>query len=100
MITKKHDDVAQAFLDRMARDQCSPSLTWNFNQDHTRLVSVTLTTATQNRCKVTIPVTFPGGVQRLPQGSTREQVGSDPLTVWVRMNGTPVTMTLSPAVPI
>jgi hypothetical protein len=100
MITKKHDDIAQAYLDRMARDQCSPSLTWNFSEDHKFLASVTLTTATQNRCKVAIPVTFPSGVARLPPGSTREQVGSDPLTVWVSMNGAPVTMALSPPIPI
>ena len=42
MITKKHDDIAQAYLDRMARDQCSPSLTWNFSDDGKKLVSVTL----------------------------------------------------------
>jgi hypothetical protein len=100
MVTKKHDDIAQAFIDRMARDQCSPSLTWNFSEDLRFLVSVTLSTATQNRCKVQIPVTFPSGVTRLPPGSTREQLGSDPLTVWVTMNGSPVTMTLSPAVPL
>jgi hypothetical protein len=100
MVTKKHDDIAQAFIDRMARDQCSPSLTWNFDEAHKHLVSVTLSTATQNRCKVPIPVTFPSGVSRLPAGSRREQLGSDPLTVWVAMNGSPVTMTLSPAVPI
>jgi hypothetical protein len=100
MITKKHDDISQAFIDRMARDQCSPSLTWNYSEDNEYLVSVTLSTATQNRCRVPIPVTFPSGVTRIPQGATREQLGSDPLTLWVAMNGSPVTMTLSPAIPL
>jgi hypothetical protein len=94
LITKKHDDIAVAFTDRMARDQCSPGITWNFNNEGNAIVSVTVTTAMQNRCRVPVPVTVPVAVYTLPAGATREQVGNDPLTIWVKMDGQPVTITL------
>jgi hypothetical protein len=95
MITKKHDDTAAAYIDRMARDQCSPSLTWNHSEDGNAIVSVIITTATQNKCKTPIPVTFPKGVRSVPPGARKEQLGSDPLTLWVSMTGNPVTIRLS-----
>jgi hypothetical protein len=95
MITKKHDDIAAAFLERMARDQCSPSLTWNFANDGKSIVSVMVTTATQNKCKTAIPVTFPKSARSVPAGAVKEQVGNDPLTLWVKMNGSPVTIQLA-----
>jgi hypothetical protein len=95
MITKKHDEIAQAFTDRMARDQCSPQLNWNYTPDDKAIASVTVHTATANRCKVPIPVTVPVNVASLPPGATREQIGSDPLTIWVKMTGQPVTIRLA-----
>jgi hypothetical protein len=101
MITKKHEDTGQAFLDRMARDQCSPILTWNYDEPGFNIVSVTLTTALQNRCKVPIPVTLSvDAAKPLPAGSETEQIGSDPLTVWIRMTGYPVTINLAQPVPL
>lgn len=100
MVTKRHDEVAQVFLDRMARDQCSPSLTWNFDQNGRSIVSVTVHTATQNRCKTAIPVTFPVDVRSMPPGARREQLGNDPLTVWVQMTGQPVTIQLTQPLPV
>jgi hypothetical protein len=95
MITKKHDDLGQAFLDRMARDQCSPILTWNYDEPGRNIVSITLTTALQNKCKVPIPVTIPvKAATPLPPGTTTEQLGNDPLTLWIRMTGNPVTINL------
>src|ERR1700759_2435312 len=94
MVTKKHDDIAQAFMDRMARDQCSPQLTWNYTPDDSAIASVTIHTASQNRCKVQIPVTVPGGVRNIPPGARREQIGSNPLTIWVTMSGQPITLQL------
>lgn len=96
VITKKHDELGQAFLDRMARDQCSPFLTWNYSNDGRSVESVTVTTATGNKCNVAIPVTVPGGVRSTPNGATREQLGSDPLTVWTKMTGQPQTIPLNP----
>jgi hypothetical protein len=101
MITKKHDDIGQAFLDRMARDQCSPILTWNYDEYVQNIVSVTLTTALQNRCKVPIPVTIPvNAANPLPPGTTTEQLGSDPLTLWLKMTGSPVTVYLAEPIPL
>jgi len=96
VITKKHDDLGQAFLDRMARDQCSPFLTWNYANDGLSINSVTVTTATGNKCGVPIPVTVPGNVRAIPQGATKEQIGADPLTVWTKMTGQPTTIQLNP----
>lgn len=87
-------------MDRMARDQCSPQLTWNYTPDDLAIASVTIHTSTQNRCKVPIPVTVPGTVRNLPSGSRREQIGSDPLTVWIPMLGQPVTIQLDQPVPL
>jgi hypothetical protein len=94
MITLKHDDIAQAFVNRMNRDQCSPGLTWNFNSAGTGIESVTVTTAQSNRCNVEIPVTVPAGVRGTPSGSRTERVGNDPLTIWVKMTGSPITIQL------
>jgi hypothetical protein len=96
VITKKHDDLGQAFLDRMARDQCSPFLTWNYSNDGLTVISVTVTTATGNKCGVPIPVTVPGNVRSIPTGATKEQIGADPLTVWTKMTGQPTTIQLNP----
>jgi hypothetical protein len=100
MITRKHDETAQVFMDRMARDQCSPQLTWNYTPDDKAIASITVHTATSNRCKVPIPVTIPTTARNIPPDAVREQVGSDPLTIWVRMNGQPVTIQLDRPVPL
>lgn len=100
MITRKHDDIAQTFMDRMARDQCSPQLTWNLTPDDKGITSVTIHTATANRCKVPIPVSVPVSVSRIPPGATKEQLGNDLLTIWVKMVGQPITIQLDQAVPL
>jgi hypothetical protein len=51
-----------------------------------------------NTCTVPIPVTLPGPVTNT-QGFTTEQVGNDPLTIWVKMSGSAVKFTLTTAVP-
>ena len=97
MITKKHDDLGQAFVDRMTRDQCSPFLIWNHSDDGNSIVSVTVNTNINgNKCNVALPVTVPNGVGAIPRGATREQIGSDPLTIWVKLTGQPVTVQLNP----
>jgi hypothetical protein len=91
MISLKHDDIAASFANRMARDACAPKL--SFTTSGTTITAVTLTT-NGNTCGVPIPVTVPGTVTST-QGFTTEQIGSDPLTIWVKMSGSPVTFTLS-----
>jgi len=97
IISMKHDDFATAFLNRMTRDGCFPSLTWTTDLTAGTITAVTLS-ALDNTCTTAIPVTFPGSVTST-QGFTTEQIGSDPLTIWVNMTGSPVTFTLSTPIP-
>jgi len=87
----KHDDIATSFAQRMARDACAPTL--SFTTSGSTITAVTLSTI-GNTCGVAIPVTVPGKVTST-QGFTTEQVGTDPLTIWVKLTGSPVTFTLS-----
>jgi hypothetical protein len=91
MISLKHDDIATSFANRMARDACAPNL--SYTTSGTTITAVTVTTI-GNTCPVVIPVTVPGKVTST-QGFTTEQLGSDPLTIWVTMAGKPITFTLS-----
>jgi hypothetical protein len=34
------------------------------------------------------------------QGATKEQLGSDPLTLWVTLSGKPVSFTLTTPIPL
>jgi hypothetical protein len=101
----------------MVRDSCGASLAFNTDPTAETITGVTLT-ATGNTCSTVIPVTVPGSVTST-QGFTTEQIGklqpflslsrdvyantfsgSDPLTIWVQMSGSPVTFTLSIPVPL
>jgi hypothetical protein len=92
-ITLKHDDLAQAFVARMTRDQCNPKLTLNYSANGQQIIGATVS-ATNNACGTPVPVTFPGPVTSA-NGGRSEQVGSDPLTVWVTLTGASQTFTLS-----
>ncbi|KAF2666763.1 hypothetical protein BT63DRAFT_317780 [Microthyrium microscopicum] len=98
IITIKHDDTAQYFLNRMARDQCNYNLAYQYSTDNKNIIGATLT-STGNTCSAPIPVTFPvAATASVP--TTSEQIGGDPLTLWVQMTGQPVTFTLSTPVAI
>lgn len=103
----------------MARDGCGASLTFNVDPTAKTITGVTLTTATGNTCPTTLPVTVPGtvtstqgfkteqiGTSMLPSNYVLEVIcidpllGSDPMTIWVQMSGSPVTFTLSTPVPL
>lgn len=93
-----HDHSAQQFLNRMALDQCNPNLNYIYGDNGTTITSVTVT-ATGNTCSVPIPVTFPG--QATTNGTaTSEQIGTDALTMWATLSGSPVTFTLNPPVTV
>lgn len=92
ILTLKHDDMAQYFLNRMARDNCNPNLSYTYSSDGTKITAVTVT-ANGNTCSVPIPVTFPG-TATTTASTTKDQVGSEPLIEWVTLNGSPVTLTL------
>lgn len=77
----------------MVRDNCKPLMTYTLDSAGAHITSVTVST-TGNTCAAPIPVTFPGTVVD-QKGATPEQVGSDPLVLWVKLTGSPVTFTLS-----
>jgi hypothetical protein len=82
----------------MTRDGCKSTLTWQIDPTAAIITGVTVTSDT-NTCDVPIPITFPGTVTDT-QGFAMEQVGSDPLTIWVKLSGSSVTFTLSTPVPV
>ncbi|KAE8446471.1 hypothetical protein EG329_011934 [Mollisiaceae sp. DMI_Dod_QoI] len=81
VIRLKHDDLAASFAQRMARDNCNYTLTYTLDST----ARMTLSNPS-NTCSAPIPITVPS-----PLKSTRrmvtEQLGGDPLTVWVPLTG-------------
>jgi hypothetical protein len=97
--TLKQDDLVQQFVNRQTRDLCRPSLTWTTTADGASIESVNVYTAGGNRCGTTIPITVPGALADTT-GATREQLGSDPLTLWVSMTGASRQYRFSQAIPL
>ncbi|KAF2196788.1 hypothetical protein GQ43DRAFT_497778, partial [Delitschia confertaspora ATCC 74209] len=100
LITLKHDDLAQAWIAREARDACRASLTWTLSDDRKTITGVTLD-ATNRECLTPLPVTFPGTpkLQSRAAGPVRmERVGSDPLTIWSTLDGGSVNFTIGPGI--
>jgi hypothetical protein len=95
LITQKHADMSAAFLARYNRDACKYSL--SYATSNQKITAITLS-ANGNSCSTPIPVTFPVAPTST-QGFTTEKIGSDPLTVWVQLSGSPVTFTLSTPIP-
>ncbi|RAH43724.1 putative extracellular serine-rich protein [Aspergillus brunneoviolaceus CBS 621.78] len=91
IVTLKHQDMSAGFLARFNRDKCGYALSYAIANKQITAVTVS---ATGNTCSEPVPVTFPVAPTST-QGFTTEQVGSDPLTVWVKLSGSPVTFTLS-----
>ncbi|KAH8694066.1 hypothetical protein BGW36DRAFT_215461 [Talaromyces proteolyticus] len=91
IITLKHQDMSDQFAKRMARDACGYGLSYTISNN--RITGVTVT-ANSNKCGTPIPVTFPVAPTST-NGYTTEKVGSDPLTVWVSLSGSPVSFTFS-----
>ncbi|KAI5367119.1 hypothetical protein Slin15195_G022520 [Septoria linicola] len=97
IVTLKHDDIAQKFLQRMARDQCNPNLAYRYSQDGSQIVGVTVS-ADGNTCSAPIPVTFPGPASG--GAATDDKVGSEPLIKWVALSGSTQTYTLASPVSV
>jgi hypothetical protein len=96
MLTKPHDQLATAFKNRMTKDQCNPKvrLIYTITAGVTKITGFQVT-ATGNKCAAPIPVTLPVGSVTSLQASTIEQVGGDPLTLWIPLNGSVKTFTLT-----
>jgi len=91
IITLTHQEMSASFLARFNRDKCGYSL--RYATSNKKITAVTVS-ATGNTCTDPIPVTFPVAPTST-QGFATEQFGADPLTVWVKLSGSPVTFTLS-----
>ncbi|EKV04242.1 Extracellular serine-rich protein, putative [Penicillium digitatum PHI26] len=91
IITLTHQEMSASFLARYNRDKCGYSL--SYATSNKKITAVTVS-ATGNTCTDPIPVTFPVAPTST-QGFATEQFGADPLTVWVKLAGSPVTFTLS-----
>lgn len=83
--------MSDYFLQRYRRDQCGYSLSYVL--DNNSITGVTLS-ANGNSCDAAIPVTFPDAPSDT-QGFSTEQLGSDPVTVWAQLSGSPVTFSLA-----
>lgn len=87
--------MSDAYLSRYTRDQCKYNM--SYLTSNREITGVTVSAENAN-CAAPIPVTF-----SVPptdtQGFKTEQIGSDPLTVWVKLSGSPVTFTLSKPIP-
>jgi len=88
--------MSDGFAARAARDACNYSLSWASNGQQITGVTVN---ANGNTCGSPIPVAFPTPPTDT-QGFQTEEIGNDPLTVWVQLSGTPVTFTLSSPIPL
>ncbi|KAA8645896.1 hypothetical protein EYZ11_003589 [Aspergillus tanneri] len=96
IVTIDHQEMSDNFLSRYTRDRCNYSLQYAIANHQIGGVTVS---AKDNTCSVPIPVTFPVAPTNT-QGFATEQLGSDPLTVWVKLSGSPVTFTLSKPIPL
>jgi hypothetical protein len=83
--------MSASFAARAARDACGYYLTYTTSNN--QITGVTLS-ANGNTCSSPIPITFPVAPTST-QGFKTEQIGSDPLTVWVTLSGAPLYFALS-----
>jgi hypothetical protein len=96
LIAIKEDDLVNVFTARMAKDNCNPTTQLIYaHSGNTTTVTGFIVGATGNTCPQPIPVTLPGGNVTSLQGSTVEQVGNDPMTLWVTLSGAAKTFTLT-----
>ncbi|KAL4901300.1 hypothetical protein BDW74DRAFT_170241 [Aspergillus multicolor] len=94
IVTITHQEMSAEFLARYTRDQCGYALSYIL--DNGAITGVTVS-AEDASCSAPIPVTFPTAPSDT-QGFATEQLGSDPLTVWVQLAGSPVTFSLGSSI--
>ena len=116
ILSLKHDDIAHLFLDRMtleyatpfpiliprlsrqttltASSACEPTTTYTFSDDASSITSVTVS-AIDNTCDVPVPVTFPQTAAVRVGGDVEvEQIGNEPIVLWVTLAGEEVSFSL------
>ncbi|OUM62722.1 hypothetical protein PIROE2DRAFT_31611, partial [Piromyces sp. E2] len=80
LISIKIDKQAETFIERSKLEACGHET--KLIIENNKVVGVSVS-ASSGDC--TVPITVPGSVNKssLPTGATLEQIGKDPLTVWV-----------------
>lgn len=93
LVSLNHDTLAAAFMNRMTRDNCNYTLTYNLDFTSQNITGITLGSANGNTCGTSIPVTFPGKLKDSKKYVT-EKLGGDPLTAWIDLVGQTVDLQL------
>ncbi|KAL3492289.1 hypothetical protein BJX62DRAFT_250708 [Aspergillus germanicus] len=96
IVSTSQQQTSENFLQRYNRDQCGYALGYEISGVYITGFRVT---AEDDECSAKIPVTSPVGVLNT-QNFTTEQLGSDPLTVWVQLSGGPVSLGLASPIPL
>ncbi|OUM65893.1 hypothetical protein PIROE2DRAFT_7054 [Piromyces sp. E2] len=80
LISVKMDKQAETFIERAKLEACGHET--KFMVENNKITGISVS-ASKGDC--TVPVTVPGGVKKssLPSDATLEQIGKDPLTVWI-----------------
>ncbi|KAK4981103.1 hypothetical protein LTR28_005928 [Elasticomyces elasticus] len=75
---------------------CHPYLSYTLSGNASEITTVTVM-ADDNQCNVPVPITFPGNVSYVTNthNMMTEQIGNDPLTIWVSLSGAPVVFNLT-----
>jgi hypothetical protein len=101
IVNINNDALFDYFTARMVKDQCNPSTELLFTTTgSTTTITGFVVDCAGHTCAEPIPVTIPGGTVTNLQGSTTEQLGSDPLTIWVTLSGAAKTFTLTEPIPL
>jgi len=96
LISLKLDDQAEAYVNRVKLDSCGHET--KLIVENNKIVSIEVS-ASKGDC--TVPITVPANVNEssLPANAYLEQVGRDPLTVWIPLKkGEKKSFQLQPAV--
>jgi len=95
LISLKLDKQAETYIERAKLESCGPET--KLILENNKIVSITIS-ASVGDCSV--PITVPGGVDEssLPDDAILEQIGKDPLTVWIPLKkGETKSFKLEPA---
>jgi len=94
LVSMKLDDLNKLSIDRLKAKQCNASYKISIVNGYATEILISTPTATQ----CVLPLTVPADVVR-ESGFTYEQLGNDPLTVWVTVDGaTHQTVKLNPPI--
>lgn len=76
----------------MLLDACQPFIQYSNNDGI--ISGFTVLCGTNNTCEIPIPVTTAGSLVDT-KGFATEQIGTDPMTVWVKLDGEPISFDIS-----